>query len=191
MTDGTQLAKSGRGMSPEEQKQMEVTITEPDSPVAKGLLADFDHLMQSLRQRAYELFERRGRKGGSDLEDWLQAEAELLFPAKIESTQEAGMYTLRVGLPEFSPEDIQLYTIANNLILKGTRSENTATDGLSSEQHQNIFYQYPLPADAHVDEITAEHSQGTLTITIPLVEPATSVPIGSNSEPSSATATAA
>lgn len=170
---------------------MEVTITKPDSPVSKGLLADFDHLMQSVRQRAYELFERRGRKGGSDLEDWLQAEAELLFPAKIESTREPGIYTLRVSLPEFSAKDIQLYAIANNFILKGTRSEKTATDGVSSEQHQNIFYQYPLPADAHVDEITAEHSQGTLTITVPLGEPATSVPIESNSKTSSATATTA
>ncbi|HEY3453820.1 MAG TPA: DUF2934 domain-containing protein [Bryobacteraceae bacterium] len=171
---------------------MEVTITKPDSPVSKGLLADFDHLMQSVRQRAYELFERRGRKDGSDLEDWLQAEAELLFPAKIESTREPGIYTLRVSLPEFSAKDIQLYAIANNLILKGTRSEKTATDGISSEQHQNIFYQYPLPAGAHVDNITAEYKQGTLTITIPLGEPAASVPIQSgNSKPSSATATAA
>jgi hypothetical protein len=31
-----------------------------------------------IRCRAYELYERRGRADGCDLEDWLQAEAELL-----------------------------------------------------------------------------------------------------------------
>ena len=46
MMDGTHLAERDRGISPEEQRQMEITITKPDSPVAKGLLADFDHLMR-------------------------------------------------------------------------------------------------------------------------------------------------
>ncbi|PYV70909.1 MAG: hypothetical protein DMG96_30085 [Acidobacteria bacterium] len=31
-----------------------------------------------IRRRAYELYERRGRVGGHDLDDWLQAEAEVL-----------------------------------------------------------------------------------------------------------------
>jgi len=31
-----------------------------------------------IRRRAYELYERRGRVGGHALDDWLQAEAEVL-----------------------------------------------------------------------------------------------------------------
>ena len=31
---------------------------------------------EKIRSRAYELYERRGRTDGHDLEDWLQAEAE-------------------------------------------------------------------------------------------------------------------
>ena len=34
-------------------------------------------LGQAIRLRAYILFERRGQKHGHDLDDWLQAEAEL------------------------------------------------------------------------------------------------------------------
>ncbi len=30
-----------------------------------------------IRQRAYELYEARGRQDGHDLDDWLQAEAEI------------------------------------------------------------------------------------------------------------------
>ena len=36
---------------------------------------------QQIRQRAYELYERRGRTDGHDLDDWLQAER------RIRSTQ--------------------------------------------------------------------------------------------------------
>jgi hypothetical protein len=34
-------------------------------------------LKQAIRLRAYELFEQRGKEHGHDLDDWLQAEAEL------------------------------------------------------------------------------------------------------------------
>ena len=37
---------------------------------------------QDIRVRAYELFERRGREDGHDLDDWLQAEAEFTMPAR-------------------------------------------------------------------------------------------------------------
>jgi hypothetical protein len=37
---------------------------------------------QEIRVRAYELFEQRGREPGHDLDDWLQAEAEIVRPAR-------------------------------------------------------------------------------------------------------------
>jgi hypothetical protein len=33
--------------------------------------------LEKIRRRAHELFEARGREEGHDLEDWLQAEAEI------------------------------------------------------------------------------------------------------------------
>lgn len=41
-----------------------------------------EDLQEQVRRRAYELYELRGRENGHDLEDWLQAESELL-PAGI------------------------------------------------------------------------------------------------------------
>jgi Protein of unknown function (DUF2934) len=35
-------------------------------------------LDEKIRRRAYELYEQRGRTDGSDLEDWVQAETEVL-----------------------------------------------------------------------------------------------------------------
>jgi Protein of unknown function (DUF2934) len=36
-----------------------------------------NNLEEQIRRRAYELYEARGREDGHDLEDWLQAEAEI------------------------------------------------------------------------------------------------------------------
>jgi len=35
-------------------------------------------LEEQIRRRAYELYLQRGNQSGSDIEDWLQAEAEIL-----------------------------------------------------------------------------------------------------------------
>ncbi|MGE5113004.1 MAG: DUF2934 domain-containing protein [Acidobacteriaceae bacterium] len=37
---------------------------------------------QEIRLRAYELYEQRGGESGHDLDDWLQAEAELNTPQR-------------------------------------------------------------------------------------------------------------
>jgi len=45
-----------------------------------------------IRIRAYELFEQRGCRHGSDLDDWLQAEAEVLgkkASASVDQTERA------------------------------------------------------------------------------------------------------
>ena len=47
-------------------------------------------LTHRISQRAYELFEARGREHGHDREDWLQAEAEILCSFEASSSiQEA------------------------------------------------------------------------------------------------------
>ena len=37
-----------------------------------------EDLQEQIKRRAYELFEERGKVHGRDLEDWLQAEIEVL-----------------------------------------------------------------------------------------------------------------
>ena len=43
-------------------------------------------LTERISQRAYELFEARGREHGHDREDWLQAEAEILANLQVGSS---------------------------------------------------------------------------------------------------------
>lgn len=49
--------------------------TRPRSTTQPGSTPE---LLEQIRIRAYELFEQRGRDEGHELEDWLQAEAEVL-----------------------------------------------------------------------------------------------------------------
>jgi hypothetical protein len=53
-------------MSPATEKTPTPLTTEPPK-----------NIEETIRCRAYELYEARGREDGSDLEDWLRAEAEI------------------------------------------------------------------------------------------------------------------
>ena len=43
-------------------------------PIPKKTISREDQI----RERAYELYERRGKQDGNELEDWLKAEADIL-----------------------------------------------------------------------------------------------------------------
>jgi len=53
---------------------LDTTKKQPTTELSE--LHEFE-LVYQIRQRAYELYEARGRKDGHELEDWLRAEAEI------------------------------------------------------------------------------------------------------------------
>ncbi len=42
-----------------------------------------EKIQEQIRQKAYELYEQRGRKDGHELDDWLKAESEVARRAKV------------------------------------------------------------------------------------------------------------
>ena len=50
--------------------------------MASAGVASTSQIQEEIRERAYQLYEQRGKIEGRDLEDWLEAEAELLPSAK-------------------------------------------------------------------------------------------------------------
>jgi len=69
----------------EEGRPEESEIKDNQSELARTVL-DPAALQEKIRLRAYELFEARGRQHGHDLDDWLQAEAEILASKKTVTT---------------------------------------------------------------------------------------------------------
>ncbi|HEY7304893.1 MAG TPA: DUF2934 domain-containing protein [Bryobacteraceae bacterium] len=100
--------------------KMEDVASQPE--IAKELTEQFNDLTERVRDRAYELFEKRRGKHGTDLEDWLRAEAELLFPAKFEVIHEVGSYHVSMSLPGFAAQDLKIYTLQKWSYYQGKRT---------------------------------------------------------------------
>jgi hypothetical protein len=56
---------------------MKAQRTTPTLVKAENQTEPSPEMLEQIRVRAHELFEQRGREEGHDLDDWLQAEAEV------------------------------------------------------------------------------------------------------------------
>jgi hypothetical protein len=66
-------------VSPKTQKQSQPKIVSPKrSPSNVAMIADTGPSQHRIRERAYELYEGRGREPGQDEQDWFRAEREIL-----------------------------------------------------------------------------------------------------------------
>jgi len=64
---------------PKTQKQPQPKIVSPkSSPSNVAMIADTVPSQDRIRERAYELYEGRGREPGQDEQDWFRAEREIL-----------------------------------------------------------------------------------------------------------------
>ena len=54
-----------------------VAVTPKNSPAKLAMMANTVSPQDRIRERAYELYESRGREPGQDEQDWLRAEREL------------------------------------------------------------------------------------------------------------------
>ena len=86
----------------------EIRITRPmDSESYLALIDRMEHSVQSVRNRAYAMFER-GHRDGFEMEDWLRAERYLFQVPQAEMRETAGEIHIRVAVPGFSKENLSL-----------------------------------------------------------------------------------
>ena len=61
---------------------MKPRSTSDPIPISSETELRTSELEEQIRRRAYEFYEQRGRQEGRELDDWLQAEAELTGKAR-------------------------------------------------------------------------------------------------------------
>ncbi len=135
------------------------------------VLAEFEQVMDRVRERAREIFERHA--GGTDtaLEDWLQAEREICWPA-AELKESDKEFHATVALPGFKSKDVEVTAMPTRLIVKAsTRVEkseadkkDTPTIRWSEFRSEDVFRRIDLPSEINVDKVSADFSDGMLTV---------------------------
>lgn len=143
---------------------------------AEALTERWARMKEAIARRAYELFERRGRVHGHDVDDWLQAESELLPRIPHTVAQTESEFIVFAELPGHWKADELLVGIEpRRLIVSGEREDQvTYTDSQGSRmesRQQTILRVLDLPMDVDPMRATASLVPKTLEIVMPKAHP--------------------
>lgn len=132
----------------------------------------FDRLEQGIRERAYQIFKARGDKHRDSVEDWLEAQLELLTPVELVLKEQKKNVVVEGNLKGFTPEEIEVEVGARDLRVFGSHTESKtgkkagATETFSETRH--FFQAMPLPCEVDVDNTKAKLlKNGKLVVTLP------------------------
>ena len=81
------------------------------------IFAEFDRIADRIRLEAYNLFARRGSGDGGALDDWLEAERNVCWPA-AKLVERDGAFVLEVALAGFEPSEISLTATPREIMIK-------------------------------------------------------------------------
>lgn len=137
------------------------------------VFAEFDRLADRIRMEAYNLFARRGAGEGRALDDWLEAERNLCWPA-AKLIERDGAFVLEVALAGFEPSEISLTATPREVMIKANHEhKRESTDEESRKlrwsefRSDEVFRRVELPGAVDVSGISANLKNGLLEIVAP------------------------
>jgi HSP20 family molecular chaperone IbpA len=145
-------------------------------PFASDFFERAHSIFEQISRRAYEICEGRGQVFGRDLEDWFQAERELLHPIHIQVSKRGD-----AEVPGFNEKELSINVEPSRLVITGereTKKEQTKGETVYSEIcADEIMRVIELPAEVETEKVTATRKDGILELSLPKTAKAKSVRI--------------
>lgn len=138
------------------------------------LLDRMQELRGMIARRAYELFEQRGHEHGRHLDDWLQAESEILYVCRHDLRESDLAVTVRAEIPgSFTPEQLKISVEPRRLMVSGEREldvlRGEGSRTYSEKRSQHIFRMHELPTEVDPARTKATMRGEVLEIVMPKV----------------------
>lgn len=123
-------------------------------------------LLNNVRARAYEFFERRGKDDGHDLDDWFRAEAELgvLQPARVEETETE--IRIRIERSEFSSDQLKVYAEPQAITVEGVAVQTNGSEDSQTRTERTLYGRYELPVEINTGSVAADLKDGVLEVVV-------------------------
>ncbi|MGA2717262.1 MAG: Hsp20/alpha crystallin family protein [Bryobacteraceae bacterium] len=103
------------------------------------------------------------------MDDWLNAERDLIQIAESELIETDGKIEVRVATPGFDPGDVHVTALPDALIVKASSTHNhDKTEGnvhFCEFGKKTLFRRFDLPASIDVDKVSATLDKGVLRLT--------------------------
>lgn len=142
----------------------------------KSIFDELNLLHERIMRRAYEIFDGRGHIFGTDLENWFQAERELVWKPSIELEEKDNVFRLQIGAPGVDPKNIDVEVTAEDILVKAELShehkEERGKVHICEFASGKLFRAIHLPKRIDPDKVKAEFKNGLLTLEAVIAEEA-------------------
>jgi HSP20 family molecular chaperone IbpA len=136
-----------------------------------SLFDELTEIERQLSRGAFQLFENRRWMVGHDLDDWLEAERELLWRPCAELTETDDALRACVALAGLTAKDVEVLAEPNRLTVRAnTKHEHRKEEGKLQfcEFHKGSLYRsIALPSVVVPEKAKVEMKDGMLTVTLP------------------------
>ncbi len=136
---------------------------------------EIKNIEKRIMQRAYEIFQNNGVLG-RDLENWMQAEQELVWKPALELSERNGEFQLEAAVSGVDAKDIEVEVTSEDIILKADvqhdHKGHKGTVHLCEFRSGKMFRSIHLPKRIDTDKVKAEFRNGLLLLTAPIAEEA-------------------
>ena len=143
---------------------------------AQSIFDELNSLHDQITKRAYEIFDGNGHMSGRDLDDWLQAEQELVWKPAIEIEEKEKEIRLKLAIPGVDPKDVDIEVTPEDILVKAeTQHEHNEKKGrlhVCEFSSGNMFRSIHLPKKIDPDKVKAEFKNGMLSLTAELAKEA-------------------
>jgi HSP20 family molecular chaperone IbpA len=145
-----------------------VTVQNAQEPEGAASLSEtMSGMLRDVRQRAFDLFQHQGGAGGSDLDNWLRAERELIWKPESELLETEKEFQMKVAAPDVEAKDIIISALPESIVVQARcmrkeRQEQGAPLSVLSERR--LFRRFDLRPGIDVGQVKATLENGVLTI---------------------------
>jgi HSP20 family protein len=140
----------------------------------QSILDEMKAMQDRIMHRAHEIFQQGGSMIGRDIENWTQAERELLWKPAFELSEKDGQLQLEAAMAGVDPKDIEIEVTPEEILVKAeTRHEHTEHKGTIHHcdfQAGRMFRAIHLPRKIDPDKVKAEFHNGLLRLTAKVAE---------------------
>jgi len=141
---------------------------------SESVFDELDRMNARILQRAYEIFEGNGQILGRELDNWLQAEKELIWKPSIELEEKDNKFLLQVAVPGVESKDIHIEVTTDEILVKAElprkEKEDKGQVHTSEFAAGSLFRAVHFPKKIDPDKVKAEFKDGILRITVDVAE---------------------
>lgn len=142
-----------------------------DDERALPVFSEVAQRMDAVREKAFELFLRRGATAGNDLQDWITAEQEVLGWPAAELTERNGEYEVDITLPGFTEEEVEVTATPSELIVHAaTQRERQGEEAQivwSEFKSNDVYRRFDFPKSVDAEKVSARLEHGILKVVAP------------------------